>query len=106
MIEDGIGAYFGNQLKDYVTGYYALLDKYVFRGKYEFAPSRIYVYHPELCDNEITDNVLKLPEFDRDNAAFDKALEIYDYRQNNAYKKRRVVYFTQPLEQIPGGYMP
>jgi hypothetical protein len=46
-----------------------------------------------------------MPEFDRDNAAFDKALKIYDYRQNDAYKKRRVVYFTQPLEQIPGGYM-
>ena len=106
MIEDGIGAYFGNQLKDYVTGYYALLDQYVFRGRYEFAPSRMYVYHPELCDNEITDNILKLPEFDRDNAAFDEALKIYDYRQNDAYKARRLVYFTQPLEQIPGGYMP
>ena len=105
MIEDGIGAYFGNQIKDYVTGYYALLDKYVFRGRYEFAPSRMYVYHPELCDNEITDNILKMPEFDRNNAAFDKALKIYDYRQNDAYKKRRVVYFTQPLEQIPGEYM-
>ncbi len=106
MIEDGIGAYFGNQIKDYVTGYYALLDKYVFRGGYDFTPKRMYVYHPELCDNGITDNILKLPEFNKDNTAFNRALEIFGYRQNSLYTNKRMIYFTQPLEQIPGGYMP
>lgn len=106
MIEDGIGAYFGNQIKDYVTGYYAILDKYVFHGKYNCSPESMYVYRPDLCDNDITNNVLKLPEFNKNNVAFDKTSDIYSYKENNLYNRKRMVYFTQPLEQLPGDYMP
>ena len=105
MIEDGIGAYFSNTMKDHITGVYKILDKYVFRGKYDCNPKRLYLYCPELSDREVTENVIKLPSINTENAALNMAYKVFDYKSNDRYKDKKYIYFTQPLEMIPGGFI-
>ena len=105
MIEDGIGAYYANTMKDHIEGIYKLLDKYVFWGKYECNPDRLYVYRPELSDHEVTDNIFALPKIDAQNTAVGIAHKVFSYKENNQYSDKRYIYFTQPLELLQGGFI-
>ena len=63
MMDDGMGSYLGDIIRNSRSQYYLKLLSLKNKGKDMAAPSALYVNSPEICSSNVTDNVLPLPRF-------------------------------------------
>lgn len=102
LLEDGTGSYFGNLEKDYRSGLLDFFNRFFMNGELDYHPQRLYVNNPELCRSTVAEDIRLLPRLDAQNPALSILENVFDYHDNRAYADKRIIYLTQPLNEVAG----
>lgn len=99
LLEDGIGTYVCDMLKDFSSPVFRKIAAHTFYGNI-FSPQRTAVYNSDMIVKGDAD-ILKLHNNFSD--VLRKKIEVvFDYKENTFYKDNRIVYLTQPLQENMG----
>jgi len=99
LYDDGIGSYYGSMAHDYNSKLLQAMNRLFFRGKLILEPEAMYLTLPELCRNTLSCPRHILPTLPEEKLAI--LDRIFDYQMNSVYEEHRMVYLTQPFEEIP-----
>lgn len=101
FIDDGIGSYFGDMRADDMTLAYRVFNEIFHKGPLSYDVKKIYVNNREICKTKICDNIVQLPQIDRNAEITKICCEIFSYKENNLYKYSKCVYLGQPYFEVP-----
>lgn len=98
--EDGLGSYYIEDLeKKFRSNIFKFVNNFILNGKMSYNIDKLYLNHPECYDGNSFETVETMPAF-----AKSEILEkVFDYKENDLYKKSKFVYLTQPLRETAIG---
>lgn len=100
FIDDGIGSYFGDMRSDDMTRIYRIFNKLFKRGPLSYDVSKIYVNNKSICKTLICENVFQLPTLSPESCVFEKAKEVFEYKDNDQYELHDLIYLSQPYFEV------
>ena len=100
LYDDGIGSYYGSMVHDYNSGIFEIMNRLFFDGKLIMEADAMYLAVPELSSSTSCAVFRKLPGLPEEKMALVE--QMFDYRANDLYRQRRLVYLTQPFGETSG----
>lgn len=101
FIEDGIGSYYIDLENEEMTVAYRFVNKYLLAEKLSYHPERIYLNSPQaVIRKNINMQICQIPQIDGNENMQSKIQQVFSYKENNIYKKKKVVYLSQPLIEV------
>ena len=88
--------------KDYRSGVFNFFNRFIMNGSLSYHPQRLYVYNPAICSSTVVDDICALPKLNESNPALKIIENVFDYRDNPVYVDKRIIYLTQPLDEVKG----
>lgn len=96
--DEGLSSYIG----DNGPGYSDLKHKFLYalfgHDLNKMYPKGIYVNNPTFCDTKVTNNKFPINRMNNDQQR--RIYEIFEYTESDILEHRRVVYLTQPMNEI------
>ena len=100
LYDDGIGSYYGSMIHDYNSGIFESMNRLFFDGKLIMEADAMYLAVPELSSSTSCSVYRKLPGLPAEKMPLVE--QMFDYRANDLYRQRRLVYLTQPFGESTG----
>lgn len=101
FIEDGIGSYYIDLENEEMTAAYRFVNKYLLAEKLSYHPERIYLNSPQaVIRKNINMKICQIPQIEGNENVQSKIQQVFSYKENNIYKKKKVVYLSQPLVEV------
>lgn len=100
LYDDGIGSYYGSMVHDYNSGIFEIMNRLFFDGKLIMEADAMYLAVPELSSSTSCSVLRKLPGLPAEKMPLLE--QMFDYRANDLYGQRRLLYLTQPFGETSG----
>lgn len=96
--DDGLGSYIGDIVHDHKLN---ILWKILGRRTDKIKPKTLYVNNVDFCESILANEIKELRDFNKYDNYLNKMIkDIFDYSDDNIYNNKRIVYLTQPYEEI------
>ena len=96
--DDGLGSYVGDIVHDHKLHW---IWRMLGRRTDKIWPEVMYVNNASFCDTRLSDNIKQLKSLDKSNTEYREMInDVFTYSADHLYSKHRIVYLTQPLDEI------
>ena len=98
--EDGVGSYCIDDLENrFRSGIFKRINRFFMGGRLSYNIKKMYLNHPECYGGDMFETLEAIPKFNN----VSDLEKIFDYKENDLYKKNKFIYLTQPLTETKIG---